>query len=154
MALELHVHCKSVLIVPVADLPPNVLGIWTSVNETLGVMDVSVLRGTTWSCWKRRVGHVDEDDAGFALVSSRHRSDRVRHLAFLVDNHIVCAACRQTIEVPGQIDFVVECCGFGWINGEQLCPVSHAFSLIFRANRGLPSACRRSECHVLRLHFL
>jgi hypothetical protein len=55
-----------------------------------------------------------------ALVCPRHSSDRVCHLALLIDDHVMGATNRQSVEMPSQILLVIESHGFCWVHCEEL----------------------------------
>jgi hypothetical protein len=111
------VHGQCVFVVSVADLTSNVLQIRTLVDQTLCIMDISIVGSTTGADGFGRVLQVDKYDAGSASVVSRHRTDGVREAGFFIDDDVVCTASRQGIEMSGQILCIAESDWLRRVNG-------------------------------------
>lgn len=113
-------HGQSILIVSVANIGTDVLGVWTTVDQTVGVVDITILWVDTQSHRVRGVSEIEEDHSSLRSRSSGPGSNRDTVVLLLVNDHVVRGTSGEVTEVTGEIDLVGECDGLGGIDGQQL----------------------------------
>jgi hypothetical protein len=69
------VDCQGILVVSIADVTAVVLLVWAFVQNTLGVMDVSVQFGTARTVWVSDVVDIDVNQSSSAGAGTRLSSD-------------------------------------------------------------------------------
>jgi hypothetical protein len=94
---------EGVLVVAVADVAADVLGVGTAVDEALGVVDVAVLLGAADAGGLGGVLQVEEDEATKAVDITGTRADRGTPLGLLVDDDVVGGADGELVEETGEV---------------------------------------------------
>lgn len=83
---------EGILIIPITNLSADILGIRTTVDETLSVMHVAVLPGAARGGGVSDVGDVYEDDSGAAGGVTGESADGENEVALVVGEDVVCSA--------------------------------------------------------------
>ena len=82
-------HSQGILVVPIADIPPSILGIGTTVDNTLGVVYISITCRTAKCLGVFGILQVDKDETGFTSAGAWLGADCHSVLLFLVDDDVV-----------------------------------------------------------------
>ena len=103
------IDSQGVLVVTIADLAASISLVRTLVDQTLSVVNVSVLTGTSSLSWVSRVGDVQEDQTTTALGCSWSGADDVNEVRVIVGQDVVSTSIWEATEETGQVSSWIEC---------------------------------------------
>lgn len=111
---------ECILIVRVTDFATDEFGVGSTVNETLGIMDVAVLPCAAWAGRIGDVRHVDENNTSSAGGISWRGTNREDEVGFVVGDNVVGCAVGEFVKETGEIQIGRESLRRGWVQTNEL----------------------------------